>query len=394
MNKKSVSRRTFIKQGSASSVSACVGLTHLKGSGAQSAASRQEISAENLVMGLQKLIPSLMSKTGVPGLSIAVIYDAKILWHQGFGVRNMTTKAPVTSDTVYEAASRSKPAFAYAALKMVEKGILGLDDPLDQFLPPWLALNEPRLKLITARMVLSHTSGLPAARGKGRPLALVSDPGKRFHYSPTGFDYLQGVVRRLSEQPLADFMRTNLIEPFGLADSNFGWLDKYNAHIAQAYDKQGVPGQTFNERYRNATDEWRNAVAKDFPELSYPSAAAGLYSTAMDFARFMIEIISPSGRDAWRLSESSLNEMLKPQTRLDEAVSWGLGWGLQHARSGDAFWHWGNWTGLYQHFAMTLRDERKGVVIMTNSGNGLKLCKQLAPAVIGVDVKPLSGFLN
>src|SRR5215813_461328 len=394
MNRRVVSRRTFIKQSAVSAGSACVGLTGLKGRVQQAAGSRQEVPAGNLVLELQKLVPSLMTKFGVPGLSIALIQGAKILWHQGFGVRDITTKEPVTRDTVYEAASLSKPAFAYAALKMVEKGMLGLDDPLDRFLPQPFMPNEPRLKLITARMVLSHTSGLPAARSRGKPLVLVSDPGKGFHYSPTGFDYLQSVVRLVSGQPLADFMRTNVIEPFGLVNSSFGWDDKYDARIAQAYDKRGAPGQTFNERYRRASEEWRNALAKDFPELSYPSAAAGLYSTAGDFARFMIEIIAPSKKDAWHLSESSLNEMLKPQSRVDGAVSWGLGWGLQHTRSGDAFWHWGNWAGLYQHFAMALRDERKGVVIMTNSGNGLKLCKQLAPVAIGVDIKPLSGFLN
>ncbi len=394
MNGNFVSRRAFIRQSAVSAGSACVGLTGLKERVERAAGSGQEVPAGNLVQELQKLVPSLMTKIGVPGLTIALIQDAKILWHQGFGVRNTTTKEPVTSDTVYEAASLSKPAFAYAALKLVEKGMIGLDDPLDRFLPQPFMPDEPRLKLITARMVLSHTSGLPAGRSKGQSLALVSDPGKRFHYSPTGFDYLQSVVRRLSEQTLADYMRTTVIEPFGLVNSSFGWIDKYNAQIAQAYNKQDAPGQTFNERYRRASEEWRNALAKDFPELSYPSAAAGLYSTAVDFARFMIEIMAPFKRDAWHLSESSLNEMLKPQSRVDGAVSWGLGWDLQHTRSGDAFWHWGNWTGLYQHFAMALRDKRKGVVIMTNSGNGLKLCKHLAPAAIGVYIKPLSGFLN
>jgi len=343
---------------------------------------------------LEKSVPSLMTKIGVPGLCIALIQDAKILWHRGFGVRYVTTKEPVTDETVYEAASLSKPTFAYAMLKMVERGILGLDDPLDQILPMPFMPSEPRLKLITARMLLSHTSGLPAARVKGRPLEFVLDPGKGFHYSPTGFDYLQSVVRHLSKQALADFMRTNVIEPFGLLNTSFGWIDKYSAQIAQAYDKRGVPGQTFNERYRTATEEWRKAVAEDFPDLSYPSAAAGMYTTALDFARFMIEIVAPSRKDAWHLSESTSNEMLKPQVEVGRDVSWGLGWGLLRAGSGDAFWHWGNWAGLYHHFAITLRDGRKGVVIMTNSGNGLKLCQQLTPMAIGIDIKPLSGFLR
>jgi hypothetical protein len=86
--------------------------------------------------------------------------------------------------------------------------------------------------------------------------------------------------------------------------------------------------------------------------------------------------------------------MLKPQVEVGRDVSWGLGWGLLRAGGGDTFWHWGNWAGLYHHFAITLRDGRKGVVIMTNSGNGLKLCQQLTSMAIGIDIKPLSGFLR
>jgi hypothetical protein len=96
MSKNSVSRRTFIKQGVASAGSACVGLT---------VSSRHGIPAELSVIELQKLIPSLMTEIGVPGLSIALIRDAKILWHQGFGLRNIATKEPVTSDCVMASSS-------------------------------------------------------------------------------------------------------------------------------------------------------------------------------------------------------------------------------------------------------------------------------------------------
>src|SRR5262245_47245895 len=90
MSKNAVSSRTFIKQGVASAGSSCVGLTVLN---------RWGVPAELSVTELQKLIPSLMTEIGVPGLSIALIRDAKILWHQGFGVRSTATKEPVTSDT-------------------------------------------------------------------------------------------------------------------------------------------------------------------------------------------------------------------------------------------------------------------------------------------------------
>src|SRR5262245_48967772 len=89
--------------------------------------SRDDTLTKSLIADLAKSIPVWMSKTFVPGLSIALIKDATLVWSQGFGVKSTVTKEPVTAETVFEAASLSKPAFAYAALKLCDEGRLGLD---------------------------------------------------------------------------------------------------------------------------------------------------------------------------------------------------------------------------------------------------------------------------
>src|SRR6202023_2071285 len=103
-------------------------------------------------------IPKLMDKAVVPGFSIVIIQDAKLLWRRGFGVKNSASKEPVDNDTVFEAASTSKPVFAYAVMKLVEKGVIDLDTPLTHYTSERFLKGDPRLDLVTARHVLSHTS--------------------------------------------------------------------------------------------------------------------------------------------------------------------------------------------------------------------------------------------
>ncbi len=100
-----------------------------------------------------------MAKAIVPGLSIVIIKDAKLAWRRAYDVKDTESKAPVDDDTVFEAASMSKPVFAYAVMKLWEKGVINLDTPLTHYASQRVLQGDPRLDLITARQVLSHTSG-------------------------------------------------------------------------------------------------------------------------------------------------------------------------------------------------------------------------------------------
>ena len=123
----------------------------------------------------------------IPGLSVAVINDAKIVYRGDFGLTSLATQDTVTDQTIFEAASLSKPLFAYFAMKQVEKGLLDLDKPLYEYLPyPDIEYDE-RYKLINARMILSHSSGFPNRRQDSLKIAIT--PGSNYSYSGEGNKY-------------------------------------------------------------------------------------------------------------------------------------------------------------------------------------------------------------
>jgi CubicO group peptidase (beta-lactamase class C family) len=360
-----------------------------------------DIPADLLIAKLTKIIAPLMNKSGVPGLSIALVRDARIIWSQGFGIRSTVTGEPVNTETVFEAASLSKPAFAYVVLKLCESGKLGLDAPLTEYLPDPFIPDEPRLKLITARMVLSHSSGFSHVRPAGTPLRLSFAPGKEFSYSAPGYQYLQIVIERLTNQPLAELMKSYLLKPLGMNNSSFGWVDRFEQNFAQGHNRDSKPGLSGNGRYRQFTAEQKLKFSRDYPEARYPGAAAGMYTTATDFAKFMIEIMQPSKKNAILLSERAINEMLRPQIKVEKAinmgqptkgVSWGLGWGLEHTPDGDAFWHWGDWF-VFRNFAVAFKRQKLGVVILTNSAHGSKVYTEVVKEGIG-GTHPAFDFLS
>jgi CubicO group peptidase (beta-lactamase class C family) len=125
-----------------------------------------------------------MARARVPGLAIALVADTRLVWNGTFGWANSATGAPVTQETVFEAASLSKPVFAYAVLQLVDAGVLELDVPLVRYLPGGYDVGEdPRVAQITARHVLSHRTGFPNWRAPGTPLTINFAPGERFSYS-------------------------------------------------------------------------------------------------------------------------------------------------------------------------------------------------------------------
>lgn len=295
-----------------------------------------------------------MKEGGVPGLSIVVIHEGRVAWHEAYGVANAETRAPLTEDALFESASLSKPIFAYAVLKLVDAGVLSLDVPLHRYLPE--PVSDERMKLITARMVLSHTTGFQNEVMPGQTLSIHFTPGSRFSYSGAGYLYLERVIEHLTNKPLDQLMRELVFAPLGMSDTTFASSD------AQVYghDAAGVVGQ----RRMPAT-----------PALPM------LHTTPLDYARFMIANMTP--RNAMlstqtRVDPSCVMCLEKSSGKLSDTLSWGLGWALE----GDAFFHWGENNGEFQHFAVgTTRGD--GVVIFTNSGNGISIMPEIVEAVLG-----------
>ena len=136
-------------------------------------------SVSALIDDFETQIPKLLSEQKIPGLSISVIQDARILWSKGFGIQSSLTQETVTTETLFEACSLSKPVFAYAILRLVTQNKLSLYESLMKYLPEPFTADEPDLALITARHVLSHTTGFPNWRPQGERLKIHFKPGSR-----------------------------------------------------------------------------------------------------------------------------------------------------------------------------------------------------------------------
>jgi hypothetical protein len=191
----------------------------------------------NVVDKLEELTPKLMSELKIPGVSISVIKNYKLEWSKSFGISDAVLQTQVNSKTMFEACSMSKPVFAFLTLKLVEQDKLNLDKPLYEYFPEqFISDDEDYSKQITARMILSHTSGMPNWRKGGEeregPLPVYFKPGKRFNYSGEGFYYLQKVVEHISKESLETYAKRNLFDKLGFESTSFVWTENLNPRIA------------------------------------------------------------------------------------------------------------------------------------------------------------------
>ncbi len=318
---------------------------------------------------LDRLIPQLMGDGDVPGVSIAVIRNRRITWERAFGVANADRRTPLRRDAIFESASLAKPVFAYAVLRLVDAGVLSLDVPLAHYLGA--PASDPRMKTITARMVLTHTTGYQNEVMPGQTLQVHFDPGARFSYSGAGFLHLQRVVESVTHEPLAALMQRLVFEPLGMRDSGYVWQPSWEQRKVYGHAAAG----TVNERRRPET-----------------ATVATLYTTTRDYARFMIALMNGTGlkpgtaaamRSTQVPVDASRPMCLSPCSgTMSTALSWGLGVGIETTASGTAFWHWGENHGDTHTFMMG-RTDGSGVVVFTNSGNGHSIMPEIVAAALG-----------
>ncbi|QOY90961.1 serine hydrolase domain-containing protein [Paludibaculum fermentans] len=326
-----------------------------------------------MISRLKSEAPGLMQQGGVPGLSIALIRGGKTVWLHGFGVKDKKTGAPVRTNTVFEAASLSKPVFAYGVLKLVDQGKLDLDTPLSSYLAkPYIP--DERIGSITARLVLSHRTGFPNWRGDDGSLPIYFPPGERFSYSGEGYIYLQRVVEQITGKPLEIYMDQAVFKPLGMTNSSYVWKPGFDALTATGYDSKGAPGEL-----------WKPKEA---------GAASSLNTTAKDYALFVDAVLNGKG-----LSSSALRQMETPEIALDPAcricvkqqptelsktLFWGLGWGIQREPKGILLWHWGD-NGAFKAFVMADPAGKSGVVIFANGQDALNIAKPIIDIAMDAD---------
>jgi CubicO group peptidase (beta-lactamase class C family) len=321
-----------------------------------------------LRLGLQKL----MEVYKVPGLSVAVIDNFHIVWAKGYGVVEAGSDKPVTPKTLYQAGSISKPVAAAGALALVEKGKLALDEDVNQKLKTWkVPENEfTKVQKVTLRRLMSHSAGLTVHGFPGydvdaplptlvqifngekpantEPIRVDLVPGTKARYSGGGVTIEQQLMIDVTGKPFPVLERELVLDKIGMADSSYEQpLPK--ARAAMTAGGTYLDGKEVHGRWHI------------YPEM----AAAGLWTTPTDLAKFAIEIaLSRHGKSNRVLSEKMTTEMLTPVLG-----NYGLGFALDRDKPGQ-FGHNGADEGFQALLSMNY-ETGQGVAIMANSDNGI-----------------------
>jgi CubicO group peptidase (beta-lactamase class C family) len=317
-----------------------------------------------------------MNHYKVPGVSIAVIDDFKIVWAKGYGVADLATKAPVTERTLFQAASISKTLNATAIMREVQDGRLSLDENVNTYLRAWkLPDNEfTSAKKVTIANLLSHTGGTTVSGFPGYemgaplptvvqilegqppantpPIIVDTAPGVAFRYSGGGTTILQLLLTELENRPYPEIMKAMILDPLGMTGSAFCQppTPEIRALASTGYLRNGQPVEGKYHVY---------------PEL----AAAGLWTNPTDLARFAIEHqLSLAGRSNKLLSSQTEEKMITPYL----SGGYGLGFGIQRYGDEIYFSHGG---GNFGFRCMLIAHAKKGygAIVMTNGSSDVLL---------------------
>lgn len=327
-------------------------------------------------------IDELLEHFNVPGVSIAVVRDFDIHWAKGYGIADVESGAAVNTETLFQAASISKPVNAMALLKAAEEGRFTIDEDVNKLLSSWQIPESEHTEsaFVTPRMLASHTSGL--GDGLGFPgyepevalpslpqifdgavqsnvgvVRMARPPMTAFHYSGAGVTILQQLLLDTYDMPYAELLQDMVLEPIGMSSSTF---------------QQPLPA----DRDRNAARAHGISGAAMGPKWHvYPElAAAGLWTTSTDLAKFAIEVqLSYRNHSNKVLTQASTSEMLSPVGVGPFAVGFSLskrgeGWYFGHGGS-----NWGFQAQLTAH-----KVNGYGYAIMTNGFMGGQLIAELS----------------
>jgi len=328
------------------------------------------------------VITAEMKRRNIPGLSLAIIDGGKIVKTRGYGVTEKGGKVAVTASTLFQAASISKPVTAVGALHLVEQGKLTLDADVNTKLTSWKVPDNAftQDKKVTVRGILSHTAGLSVSGFPGytssapkptllqvlngeapantAPVRVETIPGSVWNYSGGGYTVLQQLIVDVTGQPFPDFMRDTVLTPSGMNDSAY----------AQPLPVNKIP-LAATGHYSN-----RDAVvgrAHTYPEM----AAAGLWTTPSDLARFVIGVQqSLAGTSNPIISAAMTREMLTAQKNT------GLGFFLDGTGKRQKFSHSGRNEG-FDTFMSATAETGRGAIIMINTNDNSKMLTRMMMSI-------------
>ncbi len=335
----------------------------------------------------RRTIDEELARLHVPGVSIAVIDGGEIGWAQAYGVLEAGGSTPCDAETLFQAASISKPVNAALVLTLVDDGLLDLDADVNTYLRSWrvpaVGSWQPR---ITLRQLLSHSAGMTvpgfggyppgsaiptvpeilngATPANSAPVVVDTVPGLQYRYAGGGTTITQLVCMDVTGMDYADLVRQRVLEPLGMTRSTFAQPlpADLSSNAARGLDYRGVP----------IDGGWHV-----FPEL----AAAGLWTTPTDLALFGLGLNRARHTDGQFISRQQVQAMLTPQIPGDAGTLYSLGLGVYLSPIGGqtAFWHNGSNPGFKADWIM-FGESGAGVVVMTSGDNGFMLAQSIMRA--------------
>jgi len=323
-------------------------------------------------------IARMMDVTRAPGVADDGIKEAGP--YELFAGVGRAGGPAVTASTIFPAASLTKPVFAWAVYNLAKQGKLDWNRPLQDYLDLGL---EGTAQKITALHVLTHSTGLANWRFQPNlPLASAFEPGTKWQYSGEGFVLLQRVVEKIVAKPIAEYMRTAVLEPLLMTQSTFAWSPEIQKVTASGHDRQGAlleRSLAFYERrnyetlqksnlnpasatYEQIVAAYQQNKQTFLPVALSPNMAGSLQTTAGDYAVFLAHI----------LKTVSQSDDFKARVEVNRDIGWAPGWGVDLSFKTPSLFHWGDGPG-FKNFCWVQPAKKSALVFFTNGDSGAAL---------------------
>ncbi len=305
-------------------------------------------------------IKSLLKQNHIPSIGIGIINHGKLQQIRTFGDKKQGS--PVSYNSIYKIASLTKPIVALITLKLIDTNKLKLDEPLyHYYIDPDIKGTEG-IKLLTPRIILSHQTGFPNWRylDEDNILKFEFKPGTKYQYSGEGFEFLRNALENKFNKSIEQLAQELLFKPLKMHDTHFTW-DK-------GMDEQ---------RYAQEHDEKGKSI--DYKKHQQANAAANLMTTIEDYSKFIVHILDGAG-----ISKKLYQEMMTKQVNEKPGIDFGLGWEIFNdiGQGEFALQHTGGDYGI-KTLALILPQSKRGLVIFTNSENGIKVWGKIVREVFG-----------
>ncbi len=332
-------------------------------------------------MDHKKSIPQIMREDDIAGVSIAFFDNGKISWQKTYGYSNLSDSIKVTPNTVFNGASLSKPVTALAALNLVEKGVLSLNADVNKYLEGWkIPENEfTEQEKVTLKRLIGHRAGFERyvqssyfpneefptitqiltgeKPSVDPPVSVVYVPGQKQVYSNPGYSVIEKLIEDITNKEFNDVMTELIFEPCDMNNSSF---------------EQPVPKHISQQMATGYTNDLEPYPYKLFPY----KAAGGIWTTPTDLANFLVTVLDDHHANTNTILSKRMTDSVFAKTteRLGFAK-------IYNDKSTDlVFEHWGSNSGFTCYMVGSL-NHKQGVVIMTNSDNGMSLMSYIARAV-------------